>query len=119
MGTENTLDLSNGELYMLTTDGISTYIGPTTATIASWPQCTVEDEDFSYIPTITTTSATFSCDVKLDKWVMYNLMYDMHWLFCGTKMLHLAKHSNKHRIRNKNRNRIIEIIERAEKYAKV
>jgi hypothetical protein len=115
MGTENTLDLLNGELYILGTDNTSTYLGPCEATIASCPQCTVEDEDFSYIHTINTTEATFSFDITWDKWVTYNIIYNINWLFGGTKMLHLAKYSKQHRIRNKNRNRIMKIIDRSAK----
>lgn len=114
MGTENTLDLSNGELYMLATDGTSTYIGPCEATIASWTQCTVEDEDLNYITTTSTNEFTFSCDLCWYDWTMYNLIYNINWLFGDTKMLHLAKYAKKHRTRSKNRNRIIEIIKRAE-----
>lgn len=115
MGTENTLELSNGTLYMITeNDTIPFNMG--TATIASWPQ---PDQDFDneIMSTITTTCEfTFTMDdVEWDRWLTYNLMYDINWLFSGTKMLHLAKHSNKYSTRKKNRNRIIKIIERAEK----
>jgi hypothetical protein len=117
MGTENTLELSNGTLYMMTdNDAIPFNIG--TATIASWPQPDPEFDD-EIVRSITTTGEfTFTMDdVEWDKWLTYNLTYDINWLFGGTKMLHLAKHNKKRRTRKKNRNRIIKTIERAEKYA--
>ena len=77
MGTENILELSSGTIYMTTESGTIPW-NTGTVTISSWPQPDPEFDD-KIVGSITTSKeATFTMDcVEWDKWLTYNLTYDM------------------------------------------
>ena len=108
---ENETKLDSGQLYFIEPDGSASLVGHVTEF-----DCTTEDIDISVpVASIVDVEAAFEMLAKETKDLMLTLtgMYQAVIECCPDKrVVHLALHGKKARIRKKNFNRAFRILER-------